>query len=1151
MKCIGMLKWYDTSKGFGVISMLQPEKPCREDIFIHHTQWKTGVYSYPIIPLVFETRNRKKGGLEAVKCEPFTGTEEEWMLLFDNKEFGYNVDTEYGIKNLMRECVSRIANESCSNNFISAFRMWNSTHPIKSHFDIYDITIGGISVNDNKFQEFVSELSKKYIDLEKRVQLFKVGQIGLYTFTEEEYKHLSKDLKPKHLSFIKNKNYEVYIEVLKLQIVGLLNDFTFDFDESKKDYSSFYEEEGCRKIIELYKLAQKEETNIKQQFDIIIQSEIVKKEDELCRSIERILHSFRPKATRYLNKLLSFPIFIDGVTKNYLNSKSRNYIEAYYSLDIVIDCIYDNVIDVDEKYIRENLNSLTQDCIKKLLNASISMTDELYEIVCKTYLCQTNDYETISYLFNKKANKIENVTSAIKTTINDNINHLSKSFIKDAGGYLWLGETYIINLLEKYLLASNDTESVICNLCLTDNSQKEDIIKLIYSFWRDKAIPTYNLVEKICRKYDDFNNNAQTVVYIEDIVKLLYCNNQDSKEIINLAKLCDDTFTNSIEQYLQTVLPKDEYIRLWTDSYVNSIPLSYYDNYFDDNVEKYRNAERWLKDNRFTIDEVCQIMESTLKSLSNETTVSAFRSKYEIFSFLRNYNLADRCISYLQTDLFTLFEWSSNLYVKNYEYICRYFILFPERVQVKIFKFVFYCKSCNKIDFQVDDLRQLFTCDPIYSTALEKPTMNLSVSVIIDTIITYHKEHRFPNDRDFYRLVYSYAKDNSEIPSIGDFFDKCDGKKKRKAPDINSVTKFVYPVIGNDNKRYYIINFPYDNYLVNEAKKIPGRRYHQHHMVWFVPEDRFEDVKIFAENNKFVILSKDVPPMYIGRDLCQLNYDIKQYFQDAWDISPLESVKEKIEIQWCEGRESQKEDKDVWWCVGHLPCNACTIKLHSCENWEKYTLLDFMNIMGIDLVEQNKYGKFTNGKYALFITSINRFNKLLHKLYCRECGKLLYPIDSNYSVNGASNFQCINKDCKNYHAPIYLNHCYTLKCRGVIDSRDQAKCPNGLVICELCGTCCTTDMFRYRLQRLINVGSHYIPSDLEYKVKNNLGHKDNNKFFCYKCGTEIVGYDGYSYCPNCHTRIAYTNFNRSINKEQSNTDNNFVNPSNDNIMPPF
>ena len=69
--------------------------------------------------------------------------------------------------------------------------------------------------------------------------------------------------------------------------------------------------------------------------------------------------------------------------------------------------------------------------------------------------------------------------------------------------------------------------------------------------------------------------------------------------------------------------------------------------------------------------------------------------------------------------------------------------------------------------------------------------------------------------------------------------------------------------------------------------------------------------------------------------------------------------------------------------------------------------------------------------------------------------------------------------------------------------------------------------FEQRLIKLQNTGSRFIPQDLIYKVQTDEGHINHknmtkkDRFFCHKCGAELIGDPKSTVCPTCGTHIQY------------------------------
>ncbi len=119
-------------------------------------------------------------------------------------------------------------------------------------------------------------------------------------------------------------------------------------------------------------------------------------------------------------------------------------------------------------------------------------------------------------------------------------------------------------------------------------------------------------------------------------------------------------------------------------------------------------------------------------------------------------------------------------------------------------------------------------------------------------------------------------------------------------------------------------------------------------------------------------------------------------------------------------------------------------------------MLDFCEILNLNTDETNKFGDYIpKGHYYQFVSLINRFNRLIEKMYCSTCNHILYPVETaHFAAYNVVKFHCTNENCLNKEE-VYLNHCLNGKCNSIIDSRVSKKCSNGLYICEVCGSCCS------------------------------------------------------------------------------------------------
>jgi len=225
--------------------------------------------------------------------------------------------------------------------------------------------------------------------------------------------------------------------------------------------------------------------------------------------------------------------------------------------------------------------------------------------------------------------------------------------------------------------------------------------------------------------------------------------------------------------------------------------------------------------------------------------------------------------------------------------------------------------------------------------------------------------------------------------------------------------------------------------------------------------------------------------------------------------------------EFCECRLSDKVDNHYgiafYWC-GNKPCFRPPVRFHTNDEWENYTILDFMRILGISPDYVNKNGKRTKfGHYIILSSYLKNFAKFYEHLKCRDCGKLMKPLGiTNFTSRAVTEFSCNNDSCNKKGVVVYLNHCFNKQsCNAIIDSRDSKQCPNGQYICPECGACCSTENFRQRISNLYMTGG-YISDRLRLFVENDLGHWEKQEFFCYKCGNAMQKQGNSVYvCPDC------------------------------------
>lgn len=428
----------------------------------------------------------------------------------------------------------------------------------------------------------------------------------------------------------------------------------------------------------------------------------------------------------------------------------------------------------------------------------------------------------------------------------------------------------------------------------------------------------------------------------------------------------------------------------------------------------------------------------------------------------------------------------------SFEALCDTFIYFKPENQVLIVKKLFYLKQLGQFDLTLDklDLLRRFDLD-LYELNKEfnpDVPVDISTEVIIQALKTFDHTQKFLMSGELIKVVLEKMRSHEQNRiQLKSYFENCSGRTTATY-DWNTNGK-ITEVVSQQNS-WFKFEFPYNEKLVTAVKNLPGRRYNSESKTWIVPLQYREEVRNFAISNKFTILESD------GKNYTNNSHLV--YFKKEG---------RPIGIRFCEGRLSKKLDdinnKEFWWCRNQ-PCFQNCETIHEPEQWKNYTLFDFCLHLGFDMDSVSSTGDHVkNGKYYEFITQVNRFNQLLEKLYCEECEHILFPAGtSNYAAYTVVRFKCENPSCSCKDKLIYLNHCLNGKCGCIIDSRESEKCPHGLHICSNCGSCCSTDMMKRRLDNLRKTGG-YIHEKLISLVEDKAGHLERAEYFCHKCSHEM------------------------------------------------
>lgn len=212
-------------------------------------------------------------------------------------------------------------------------------------------------------------------------------------------------------------------------------------------------------------------------------------------------------------------------------------------------------------------------------------------------------------------------------------------------------------------------------------------------------------------------------------------------------------------------------------------------------------------------------------------------------------------------------------------------------------------------------------------------------------------------------------------------------------------------------------------------------------------------------------------------------------------------------------------DLPFFWCRGKecFHNNLANQTLAEQNDWRHYTLYHMVEIIGFPKLHMTLGGYEPDNVVREFIAITNKVMQKYKRLKCRGCGHLMFT-DKSGGFNRHNYYSCINPNCPEARIPIYLNYCFKCK-KGLIDSRDSKRCPNGWYICPTCLACCDDEQYERQAQRF-RIINRPVPERIARMLGH--GHNDKGKYFCPDCGgpIEFVMDERYGEerrgCPRCH-----------------------------------
>lgn len=453
------------------------------------------------------------------------------------------------------------------------------------------------------------------------------------------------------------------------------------------------------------------------------------------------------------------------------------------------------------------------------------------------------------------------------------------------------------------------------------------------------------------------------------------------------------------------------------------------------------------------------------------------------------------------------------------------FPMLPPYLQIKIVKKFFSFVAQGKMKHTAKCMYEFLTQSP------KRPC--LAVEILFSYLIMREDNPNASFNNTHMLKLIDGRKDHSEWIGIREFVEQCHGRWSAEEDDSSRRWRNeFYNGLITDVRNSSDICIFLPNRMIDESQS-----FQNYNNKYFNKLKELIDLN-FSQSDYTMKPSADGIYYYFKKEcekdilLLTRHFNIHRPYSQRY----LFSCNENLDDYFCECRMSNElsrsEGLPFFWCSNE-PCFRPSVRFHANDEWQRYTVLDFLRILNIPIDYTNRAGRTTkNGYFIIFSGALKSFAKFYEHLKCRKCREILHPVDiTNFAKQSITEFKCTNESCEMREQSIYLNNCFNKqKCGAIIDSRDSAKCPNSQYICPDCGACCSTETFRQRISNLHATGG-YVSTRLITFVNNNMGHWERIEFFCHVCGTKM-GAD--MKCPSCGA--TYNNSKSAKRESSSNPD---------------
>ena len=1035
---IGLVKWYDKQKGYGVIGTPECE------YFLH----QSNIIDKNVIltvgtAIVFKEFVNKNGKLNAIN--PIVADNyEDFSLIMEYlgkndivkiKDKDWNNDEEkLSLKKKSLKFIfinkSRVEILDFSKKYYKENHLNNKIEKAVDYLELIRLTIQSLPEidNDSTWKELISSFNKEELNIELLFSLWEEEDsiyydLGSLNIDYDQYgTRMDKSITIDFYRVLRFKNgKELLSKVLKSKLdnLKLTSDLNDRFIKLKEIIDVFHSD----RLIPLYDEFPYDFEYL-ELFNLTIQNivKIIKSDEELFKIIKKYI------SNSYYN--------IDNVIREIIfpNKDISKALNNYFSLDIFNQIL--KFWRFDDKFEYPN-NTIKLIYLANLLGLDNSMINPIFwhnlEIIL-TELSDLNKFNIIDEYFNSNE-------------------YLLKKCLLELKFDTYLDIDYFLSRIKKLSFTKDEETTFISRVLTYNNRLNYSSAILLFTQYPYEIIfdTLISLIDFSVNNIDEFLLKITRSPFYNENKKALLKNKFLDYSITIDYKLILDIYNKDTERCL--IEDSEEFLSLLI---TKKLSLESIEQIF--NQYKYQITNQYLY--KILINNIDEIK---YHDISYKILITNLDSKFEKILFNLLFNES------------SITSWNINHF---FEYI------FDNKIDKE---------SITKCLNNIVDLNIKISSCYILKVSLEFG------NILMSNYFLNNLEIKSRSDiLDLIKYLLDDSKIRKQFFSLEDKIGVFDLSKFILNPSEFEVNEMFIKLIQNSEIGFEITIM---NEIIKlfETKKIdieklssfmqniPWKSLNSLIIKTFIDSSIFHKILtvdslnfLFASHflilNEFIINKENYSKYFsIGNLIAKCN-GRKKYRYKLWESGSLKrkysdslndiSLGEKVETKYCsypiycEGRfwknelfwssdqnKPFKEESPLFWCRGSV-CAEINSGEEKEDGFNDYWLYDIAKIFDI---------KVDRTIYAIIGGWANRLNEIFPKLYCRNCKELLRPyayapITLGYYATPI--FHCINPSCNSKDENIRFTHCLNGKCQNILDSRDCEHCCSTGLICNKCGTSC-------------------------------------------------------------------------------------------------